>query len=230
MNAVALSYLLPCWVNRDTGYPQRPYSSGAVRHVVRIGPNPAMPVVLEFSDGGRFEHEDCAPASMQSRFREQGIVTSVDEIELLAGTSLSGTGFPGCVRAFQHFGVAAALHYGDPPPGYVMNPMLSEIVDLAEFGSYLATTQGGYLAAGAYLPAPPPPKPPTPPTPVTPEDADMYLYQAADGTIYAIDGGTRLAFSEIADVQVYLAQGYKLFKAAQFTADWNAALLRYPAL
>jgi hypothetical protein len=230
MNAVALSYLLPCWVNRDTGYPQRPYSSGAVRHVVRVGPNPAMPVVLEFSDGGRFEHEDCAPASIQSRLREQGIVTTVDEIETLAGTSLSGTGFPGCARALQHFGVPAALHYGNPPAGYVMNPMLADVVGEAEFASYLATTQGGYLAAGSYLPTPPPPKPPPPPTPVTPEDSEMYLYQAQNGTIYAIDGGTRLAFQNIADVDVYLAQGYKLFTAAKFSADWNAALLRYPAI
>jgi hypothetical protein len=72
------------------------------------------------------------------------------------------------------------------------------------------------------------PAPPPPPTPT--EDDGMYLYQDAEGTIWAVSGGTRLAFTNSADVQVYLSQGVKLYLAKDFSAAWQAAIDKYPAL
>lgn len=89
---------------------------------------------------------------------------------------------------------------------------------------------GGYdvSCAADYWPGVDPvPDPPAP----TPEDTDMWLYQAANGTIYAMDGGHRIAFQHSADVEVYIGQGVKLYLAEHFTADWNATILaKYPAL
>jgi hypothetical protein len=70
--------------------------------------------------------------------------------------------------------------------------------------------------------------PPPPPTPT--EETTVWLYQAANGTIYLVSGGTRLAFTNIADVQRYQSEGVKLYTAAQFTPEWNAQLQKYPAL
>ena len=155
------SYLLAIWANRDTG---EPYSGrGRIGHVVRVGLNADMPVVLEFTDGGRFPHEDCAPASMQSRFLEGHLGTSVQEIESIAGTGLNGTGFPGCLAALQHWGVEATFSRGSPPPGYIMNPMIGTIQPVSAFEGYLNNSQGGCIVMADPAPVvyPPPPPPPT---------------------------------------------------------------------
>ena len=68
------------------------------------------------------------------------------------------------------------------------------------------------------------------PIPNTQGDKTMWMYQDAAGTIWMVNGGTRLSFQHIADVDRYLAQGVKLYTAAEFTPEWNAALLKYPAL
>ncbi len=106
-----------------------------------------MTIVNEFNDGGRFEHADCAPASLQSWLLDKTSVrTDIRTIEELAGTDLSGTGFSGLVVAGRHFGLQISFSADDPLSGYIMNPGgFSTIVDIAEFPAYLAATQGGCL-------------------------------------------------------------------------------------
>lgn len=169
--SVAESWLMAIYANRDTG---EPYTGpGRIGHVVRVGPNPDMPIVQEFSDGGVFEHEDCAPASMYSRCLEGGVKATVRELEQLAGTNLNGTGFPGCVVALEHFGIAAALS-NVARAGYVMNPMIPSIVPASDFARYLAAAQEGncFVSMAASDPAP------TPPTPVPEEDEVPFLATA----------------------------------------------------
>lgn len=172
MRAVAESFLLPIWANRNTGEPCARTAPGAIGHVVRVGPNRYMPVVQEFSDGGVFAHEDCAPASIQSRCIEQGIVAPIRTIEQIAGTGLGGTKFnPGCLNALHHFGVPAGLSSGNPPAGYIANPMIVGVQDIGQYPRYLAATQGGCLIMGAYTPPPPAPPPPLP----TEADMDSFF-------------------------------------------------------
>jgi len=160
------SYLLACWVNRDSGEPDT--GDHKVKHVVRVGPNPNMPVVEEFSSGGPLSHVACAPSCIQSRLIEVGIDVSIEFIESLAGTTLAdGTGFPGCIRALDYWHIGSS-ETSDAPAGYIMNPMLNHIVDISQFPVYFAARQGGVdaLVMDDPLPIPPPPIP----TPIPEED------------------------------------------------------------
>jgi hypothetical protein len=138
-------YLLAIRADRNTC---KPYTGpGWVGHVVRISLNSAMTIVNEFTDGGQFEHADCAPAALQSWLLDKTEVrTDIRTIEELAGTDLGGTGFAGLVAAGRHFGFPIMFSSDDPPPGRIMNPGgFSTIVEAAEFRSYLAASQGGCL-------------------------------------------------------------------------------------
>lgn len=121
-----------------------------------------MPIVNEFTDGGVYEHFDCAPACVQSRLIQGGIVTTIDEIEELAGTKPPrGTLFPGIESCLRHYGVVEVFSAGEPPPGWIMNPAGGRIVAPSSFPAYLAAAQGGCIVM-ADPAAPPPPPPPTP--------------------------------------------------------------------
>jgi hypothetical protein len=147
-------YLLAIKADRNTC---RPYTGpGWVGHVVRVSLDPSMTIVNEFSDGGQFEHADCAPASLQSWFLDKTDVrTDIRTIEEHAGTDLIGTGFTGLVVAGRHFGFEITFSPDDPPPGNIMNPGgFAEIVGAAEFRAYLAATQGGCLVLPNVSPVP----------------------------------------------------------------------------
>lgn len=180
------SFILPCWVNRDSGYPQAPNRPGSVKHVVRVGWNPRMPVVLEFASGGILSHVACAPACIESRLLEAGIHSdSMALIEQIAGTTLSGgTTWDGILRALANFRIPGTTDTGPCPPGYVMNPMLDAVQPMAAFPAYLAARQGGYISVPDPHVVPPPPPPP-------PSGAEMqtFLVKPGDPPL-AIPGAT----------------------------------------
>jgi hypothetical protein len=133
-----------------------------------------MPVVLEFRTGGSLSHVACAPSCIQSRLIEAGISTTMAYIERLAGTTLAdGTGFPGCLRALAAFNVGAS-ETSAIEPGYVMNPMLPDVVPIVGFAAYFRARQMGVDAIVMDDPEPVPPPAPVPHPPST-EDAAMPL-------------------------------------------------------
>jgi hypothetical protein len=138
-------YLLAIKADRNTCKPFT--GAGWVGHVVRVSLDTSMTIVDEFTDGGVFEHADCAPAALQSWLLDRTAVrVNMRTIENLAGTGPSGTGFTGLIAAGRHFGFQIRFSPDDPPPGHIMNPGgFSEIVDVADFPAYLAATQGGCL-------------------------------------------------------------------------------------
>jgi hypothetical protein len=87
-------YLIAIKADRNTC---RPFTGhGRVGHVVRVSLKASMTIVNEFTDGGVFEHADCAPAALQSWLLDRTTIrTDIRTIENLAGTGPSGTGFTG---------------------------------------------------------------------------------------------------------------------------------------
>jgi hypothetical protein len=136
-------YLLAIFADRDTCKPYR--GPNEIGHVVRVSPNPHMTIVDEFTDGGKFQHEDCGPASLQSwLLDETPIRINVREIERLAGTGLGGTKFDGLIAAARDLGYAVTFSPNPPQPGCVMNPG-GFIEGPSAFASYVAASQGGCL-------------------------------------------------------------------------------------
>lgn len=191
-------YLLAIKADRNTC---EPYAGpGWIGHVVRVSLDADMTIVNEFEDGGTFEHEDCAPASLQSWFIDKGMVkTTIREIEELAGTNLNGTGFTGIIAAGDHFGLEIKFSGDNPTPGYIMNPGgFTKVVGISEFPAYLAATQGGCLVLPNIQPVPPPPPHPSPPPPD--EVYPMFLWTGGtrpagagadprgNGAVYLCDG------------------------------------------
>lgn len=159
-----MDYLLAIKADRNTC---KPYTGpGWIGHVVRVSDSPHMTIVNEFTDGGTFEHEDCAPASLQSWFIDKTLVRmSIRTIEAIAGTNLNGTGFTGLIVAGQHFDLEIKFSGDNPAAGYIMNPGgFSEIVDISQFPEYLAATQGGCLVLPNIAIQQPPVHPVPPPT------------------------------------------------------------------
>lgn len=78
-----------------------------------------------------------------------------------------------------------------------------------------------------YIHLTPKPVPPAPPIGV--EDMP-WLYQAANGTIYLVCGGSRLALSAIADVQAFQAKGAQLILASSLTVNGNSEVAKLPVL
>jgi hypothetical protein len=154
-----IDHLLALWVDRDTC---KPYTgAGRVGHVVRVSDSPNMTIINEFADGGRFEHADCAPASLQSWLIDRsGVKTSIQEIERIAGTNLNGTGWKGVEAAGVHFGLQFTFTPNNPPAGWIMNPGGGFIEQPSAFPAYLAATQGGCLVLPDLTV-----KPPVKPTP-----------------------------------------------------------------
>jgi hypothetical protein len=149
---------------------------GRIGHVVRIG-DADMPVINEFTDGGAFEHVDCGPACIESRIRESGIVTSVRQIELLAGTGPNGTLFPGLERALRFFGVACSFSPNDPPQGWIMNPAGGRLLDPSFFPAYLRASQGGCIVvADSSIP-------PRPPIPVKEPEMQTFVIKPGDAPL-----------------------------------------------
>jgi hypothetical protein len=165
-----------------------PYTgTGRIGHVVRIGSS-TMPVVNEFTDGGVYEHEDCAPACVASRIRESGIVTSVRQIELLAGTGPQGTLFPGIERALRFFGVACDFSTGAPAPGWIMNPAGGRLLDPSNFPEYLRASQGGCIVCAD------PATPPRPPIPIEEPEMQTFVIKPGDAPLLVpgLTGATSL--------------------------------------
>lgn len=153
---MSVGNLLACYVDRDSGQP----SSGPnkVGHVVLVSDTAAMPVVLEFQDDGVFTHADCGPASLASFLLMNGIKADVRVIEEKAGTSLAGTLFPGLITAAEYYGCSVVDKGGNPPSGYIMNPMLETVQPPSIFAAYAANSQDGYLVLSAkVVPVPAPP-------------------------------------------------------------------------
>jgi hypothetical protein len=185
-------FLMAIWANRDTC---KPYTGpGRVGHVVRVTSSPNPTIINEFTDGGKFEHADCAPASLQSWFLDKTPVrTTIAEIERLAGTNINGTGWKGIEIAGLHFGYEIKFSPDNPMIGWIMNPGGGYIDSGSEFPSYLAATQGGCLVlpnVDAPLPKPKPiPSPPTEALPmfivIGPGNVGIYFLYA-DGTLIPI--------------------------------------------
>ncbi len=147
------SYLLAIWSDGHGN----PYTGpGRVGHVARVAAYAPMPVVDEFTDGGVYEHADCAPACIQSRLLQGGIHATIREIEQLAGTGPRGTYFPGIERCLRTFGVPERFETGNPPPGWIMNPAGGRLVSPVAFPSYLRASQGGCIEMTDPTPQPPP--------------------------------------------------------------------------
>lgn len=159
-------FLLAIWADRNTC---KPYTGpGRVGHVVRVTDDPHPTVVNEFTDGGVFQHSDCAPASLQSWFIDRaGVKTTIREIEQLAETTQNGTGWKGIEVVGLHFNLQIKFTLHDPLPGYVMNPGGGYIDPPSTFPAYLAATQGGCLVLPNINVQPPPPTPPSPEDDVT---------------------------------------------------------------
>jgi hypothetical protein len=158
------SYLLAIWSDHNGD----PFTgAGRIGHVVRVAPYAGMPLVDEFTDGGAYEHDDCAPACIQSRLLQGGVQTSVRQIEVIAGTGPTGTFFPGIERALRYYGVAEAYSAAAPPAGWIMNPAGGRLISPDAFPAYLAASQGGCIVMAD------PTGPPTPPPPPPIEEPEM---------------------------------------------------------
>jgi hypothetical protein len=171
-----------------------------------------MTVINEFTDGGAFEHADCAPASLQSWLIDKArIHTTIREIEQLAGTTANGTGWKGVEVAGLHFGYQIHFVTNDPLPGWIMNPGGGYIDPPADFPAYLAATQGGCLVlpnVGAPIPKPQPiPEPPTQ------GDDDVYFLVTIQGNpnagVYVLGGGFYIGVSTPADAAAFREAGAK---------------------
>lgn len=194
------SYALAIWSDGNGD----PDVAAHIPHVVRVGRNPDMALVNEFTDGGQFEHADCADAVIQSRLIDGGVKTTVRAIEEIAGTSARGTLFPGVQRALTHFEVANSFSGSDPPPGYIMNPAGGRLVDISQFPKYLAASQGGCITMADPPPDPSPPKPPI-------QEPEMQTFVIEPGDtdptlIPAVTGSTSLVLAAFAPctVQMFL--------------------------
>jgi surface antigen len=120
---------------------------------------------------------------------------------------------------------------GAGPQGHVawVIGVETQTVNVAEYNFLV---EHGYderdaqIAGAQFIHLPTPPAPPVP-SPITGDPA-MFLYQAANGTIYLVQGGVKLTFTNVADVEKYQAQGVKLYLASEFSAEWNAVLAGLP--
>lgn len=191
--------MLAIWADRDTCKPFT--GAGRIGHVVRVSDSPKMTIINEFTDGGSFEHEDCGPASLQSWFIDKARVrTSVKVIETLAGTDLNGTGFTGLINAGQHFGEQIKFSGDNPTPGYIMNPGgFTTIVDISEFDSYLAATQGGCLVLPNIVWNPAPTPTPSLPLP-TPHQEDSRMFTIIN---FGAQEGTYIVYDDHVLVGIY---------------------------
>lgn len=219
-------FLLAIWADRNTC---KPYTGpGRVGHVVRVTSNPHPTIVNEFTDGGSFEHEDCAPASLQSWLIDATTTrTTVRELEILAGTNQAGTGFKGIVNAALHFGYQAHFVVDNPEPGTIMNPGGGYIDPPSMFPAYLAASQGGCIVLPNLTPAP------KPPVPTPAGDPEMALYQMTDNTIYLLSGGTKTLLGTGADATYLMApaQGsLKIWYEKDMTPEFAANLARWPVI
>jgi hypothetical protein len=202
-------YLLALWVDRNTC---RPYTGpGRVGHVVRVSDTPNMTIINEFTDGGKFEHSDCAPASLQSWLIDRaGVKTSIQEIEQIAGTNLNGTGWKGVEAAGAHWGLTITFSPNNPPSGWIMNPGGGFIEQPSAFPSYIAASQGGCLVL--LDPAAKPPKPLPPPNPPKHKGApDMAMIRTPDGSIYLLlAGGKFIPLGDGGDVAILQTAGIEI--------------------
>jgi Asp-tRNA(Asn)/Glu-tRNA(Gln) amidotransferase A subunit family amidase len=87
-----VDFLLAIYADRNTCKPF--LGPGRVGHVVRVTSNPHPTVVNEFTDGGKFEHEDCGPASLQSWLRDQTNVRTLRNTALLNVLDWCGVSLP----------------------------------------------------------------------------------------------------------------------------------------
>lgn len=161
------SYVLAIW---SDGHGNPFTGAGKVGHVVRVAPYAGMPIVNEFTDGGAFEHADCAPACIDSRLLQAGIHVGIPLIEQRAGTGPNGSLFPGIERCLRSFGVVNVFSGADPPAGWIMNPAGGRLVSPVAFPQYLAASQGGCIV----MADPPVPTPPIPPPPI--EEPEMQTF------------------------------------------------------
>lgn len=220
-------FLLAIWADRNTC---KPYTGpGRIGHVVRVSPNPHMTIVDEFTDGGRFQHSDCGPASLDSwLIDETPVRVGVKELEQLAGTGPNGTSFDGLIAAASHFGYAVTFSPNDPEPGCVMNPG-GFLEGEQAFPSYLAASQGGCLV----LPVVASPHPPTPqPKPAPGALMKATFFQGPDSTIYLFvptGKGQFIPLNEIAVVKALAADwGISETPIALNAADVAAWRAAYP--
>ena len=196
------------YADRDTC---KPYvGPGRVGHVVRVTDNPHPTVINEFTDGGSFEHADCAPASFQSWLLDCTTTrTTIAEIEQLAGTGPNGTGWKGIEVAGLHFGYEVKFSTDNPTAGYVMNPGGGYVDPPADFPAYLAATQGGCLVLPNVAPIPNPPTP----KPQPQEDEEMYFLVTIEGDpnagVYRLGGGFYVGVYTPADHAAFIAAGDK---------------------
>lgn len=124
-----------------------------------------------------------------------------------------------------HNGAGKAGHVA-----YVVGPVVQSHAEVWEMDFLI---RFGYdhrpaLITGCeYIHLTPKPAPPAPPIGVH----DMpWLYQAANGTIYLVCGGSRLALSAIADVQAFQAKGAQLILASSLTVNGNSEVAKLPVL
>ena len=129
-------------------------------------------------------------------------------------------------------------HNGAGPQGhvaFVTGPVVNGHVPVIEMNflidhgySYRSAPVGGC----EFIHLVPKPVPPDPPSTKKGMPA-MFLYQAANGTIYLCMGGVKLTFTSIADVQKYQNNSVDpvaLYTASEFTTEWNAEIAKLTTL
>ena len=162
-------FLLICSTNAGT--PAN--ASFPFRHWVRRSDNAHMNPVAQMSAGGAVPQDDCAPADVLSRSRDDGRNPPMRTLERLCGTGGRGTSEQNLRSGLLSLGYQARVSYTSPATiGWLMNPAWGGLISPALNGPYLAAFTGTSViidTPGAWETAAPPVPTPGPPHPTTQE-------------------------------------------------------------
>jgi hypothetical protein len=112
-------------------------------HWVRRSDNPHMSDVAQMAAGGAVPQDDCAPAVVLSRQRDDGRNPSMRTLERLCGTGGRGTSEVNLRNAYLALGYQAHISYTSPAViGWIENTAWGGKVSPAQNGPYLAAFTG----------------------------------------------------------------------------------------
>jgi hypothetical protein len=188
-------------------------------HAVRQSDFAHMTALNQLSDGGRFIHNDCAVAAAVTMCIDRSLPVSVPEVEALFKTSTAGTMLVNLVDGMEQLQLQPRVEHGDPPPGFVMNPLGGRLLPPSVAPAYDAASEHVTIYSDAPLPAA------TPATAV-PKGADvkqwtLFYGPGAPAPAFLSDG---TFFEWEADDQALSNRLYVLAKTNPLPViRWNAA-------
>lgn len=123
-----------------------PAPGSGLGHWVRVTDNPNLTIGNQLTDGAQFPHSDCGEECVASDLNDRGKGVSVITIEHEANAGPAGTNATQLVQALADNGVSAHVVSGDPPTGYVGNPLGGRVLSPASYPVYLAASQHEYVS------------------------------------------------------------------------------------